>query len=303
MTVNVNVYDLENYPDSSKSVTVDIKQVIPLGAGGDERWVVTAYTSATASGSAAIQDMFIRSFTLGWCKSTGFNQGPYTINAGQGTFKVELNGSSDRSVVLTNQTGQISGEAVAADMEVQISNLSAIGAAEAGNLAFKNVQVDFTNGRFIVKSGSSSTAYTGASKTSASISAGDSNDVSVHLGFYAQVKSEDIAGTSVPETYVTFPYTSSSGLTSIDVSSVTNFSAQDCFAITDGTNTEYRYISSAAGSVINFNAALSNDYANNTRIQAVRAQDPASTPVSVFTTIDDAVTYALASIVNQINFA
>ena len=303
MAVNVVVYDLENYPDTNKTVVVDIKQVVPLGAGGDERWVATVYTSATASGSAAIQDMFIRSFKLGWCKSTGFNQGPYTIDASQNTLKASINGSADREIVLTNQTVAVAGEAVAADMEVQISALAAVGAAEAANLAFKNVQVEFVSGRFIVKSGAPAINYTGASKTNVSITTGDSNDVSEHLGFYASVKSETLAGRAIYETYVTFPYTSSSGLTSIDVSSASNFSAQDCFAITDGTNTEYRYVSSASGAAINFNAALLNDYAVNARIQNVRTQDPDVTPVSVFTTIDDTITYALASIVNQIDFS
>lgn len=303
MAVNVTVYDLESYPDTSKTVTVDIKQVVPLGAGGDERWVVTAYTSATASGSAAIQDMFIRSFTLGWCKSTGFNQGPYTINASQNTLKVSINGSTARSIVLTNQTGQVSGESVASDMEAQINALAVVGAAEASNLAFKNAQVEFENGRFTIKSGSTASTYTGSGKTSVSVSPGDSNDVSEHLGFFAPVSSEVIAGTSVSETYLTFPYTAASGLTLLDVSSSSNFAARDCFAITNGTNTEYRYVSSVAAGAINFNAALLNNYAANSRIQNVRMQDPVVSPVSVFTTIDDAVTYAIASIVNQINFA
>ena len=30
MAVNVSVYDLVNYPDNSKTVTVDIKQVTPI---------------------------------------------------------------------------------------------------------------------------------------------------------------------------------------------------------------------------------------------------------------------------------
>ena len=303
MAVNVTVYDLENYPDTSKTVTVDIKQVVPLGSGGDERWVTTAYTSATASGSAAIQDMFIRSFKLGWYKSTGFNQGPYTINASQNTMQVSINGSVNRSIALTNQTVAVAGESVAADMQAQINALAATGGAEASNLAFKNAQVEFSSGRFIIKSGSPGVNYTGSTKTSVSVAAGASNDVSAHLGFTAAILSEDLAGRALYETYVTFPYTSSSGLTAIDVSSISNFAAQDCFAITDGTNTEYRYVSSVAGAEINFNVALTNNYAINSRIQNVRIQDPDVTPVSVFTTIDDTVTYALASIINQIDFA
>jgi len=303
MATTVTVYDLENYPNNSKTVIVDHKQVVPAGAGGDEKWVISATTTATASGSVSILPVFIRTFTLGWCKSTGFNQGPYTINSTQNTFKISINGSTYRTVTLSNQVTAVSGDAVALDMETKINELAVVGGAEAGNLAFKNAWVEFENGKFTIQSGSPASSYTGSNRTSVDVIAGDSNDVSVHLGFYAPVTSEDIASTGISETYVSFPYTASSGLTYIDVNNYAVASTGDCIGITDGTNTEYRYVSSAGSGVININAALSNNYANNSRIQVLRLQDPVGQPLPSFSDIDDATRYAISSLVNQIDFS
>jgi hypothetical protein len=303
MATTVNVYDLENYPDNNKTIIVDHKQVVPVNASGDEKWVISATTTATASGSAAIQDVFIRDFIVGWTKSTAFEQGPYTISASQNALKVAINGSTARAIALTTDTNPISGEAVAADMQTKINDLATVGAVEAGNLAFKNAWVTFENGRFKIQSGSPTSSYTGSSKSSVQVTAGDSNDVSVHLGFFAQVSSEGVAGTDVPETYLSFPYTSSSGLTLIDVSDGSSFSTGDCVGISDGTNTEYRYVSSAAAGVININASLSNSYALNSRVQALRMQDPESKPVSSFESVDDATRFAISSLANQIDFS
>lgn len=303
MSTNVSVYDLENYPDNYKTVVVDHKQVVTTGGAGDEIWVLSASTTATASGSASIQDVFINKFIVGWTKSTAFNQGPYTISSSQKNLKVSINGSTARSVSLTESAVPVSGDDVAADMQTQINALAAVGASEAGNLAFKNAWVTFDDGRFIIQSGSPTSSYLGSNRSSVVVSAGDTNDVSVHLGFFAQVSSQDIANTSVSETYLSWPVVTSSGWTYVEVNDESVASTGDCIAVTDGTNTEYRYVSSTAAGVININAALSNDYAANARVQTLRLQDPESNPVSVFEDIDDATRYAISSLVNQIDFS
>lgn len=303
MATNINVYDLENYPDNSKTVVVDHKQVVPTGAWGDENWVLTAYTTATASGSATIQDVFMRTLTDGWAKSSGFNQGPFTITAAQCNMKVSINGSTFRTISLTPQTGSVAGAAVAEDMQTKINQLAMTGAAEAGNLAFKNAWVTFDNGRFIIQSGSPTRSYTGSNKSSVDVSTGDTNDVAAHLGFYAPCTSEDIAGTPVYETYLTFPYTAVSGLSYVDVYSSSVATTGDCIGITNGTNTEYRYVSSVAAGKININVALANNYTYNSRIQVLRFQDPESKPASIFESIDDVTRFAVSNIVNQIDFS
>jgi len=303
MAVTVSVYDILNYPSNQKTVIVDLKQIVPYGAGGDEKWIVSATTTATASGSASIQPVFIRTFTLGWCKSNGFNQGPYTIDASQNTMKVSLNGSTYRTITLTNQATPVSGSSVATDMQQKINELAATGALEAGNLAFKSAWVEFDNGRFIIQSGSPSDSYTGANKTSASVAAGASNDVSVHLGFFAPVTSELIASTGIEETYLSWPYVTSSGWSYVEVNDETVATAGDCIGVTDGSHTEYRYVSSAAGGLININTALGYNYAANSRVQVLRLQDPDGRPDPAFEDIDESVRFAISSLVNQIDFS
>ena len=303
MVVNISVYNLEDFPDTSKTVSIDLKAVVPVGAYGDEQFVSLIYTSATASGSASIQDVIIRNFTLGWAKSNGISQGPYTINASQNTFRVSINGSAYRTVTLANQTSPVTGEAVSMDMQDKIQGLSSVGGLEAGNLAFKNCQVTFDEGKFEIVSGSPSMTYTGSRKSSVDILSGLTNDVAAHLGLFAPTTSENIAGNAIYQTALSFPYTSSSGLTYVDVSSSTNFQTGDCVGITDGTNIEYRYVSSVSLGLININAVLSNNYSMSSRIQTLRLQDSDARPPSAFESIDDAIRYGISSIVNQIDFS
>jgi hypothetical protein len=302
MSTNIVVYDLDNFPDTSKTVVVDHKQVVPTGAWGDENWVLTAYTSATASGSASIQDVFIRTFTVGWAKSAGFNQGPYTITSTQRNMKVSINGSTFRTISLSPQTSAIAGTAVAEDMQTQINQLATVGASEAANLAFKNAWVTFENGRFLIQSGTPMRAYTGSNKSSVDVMAGDTYDVTAHLGFVAPCTSEDLAGATISETYLYSPYTVASG-TKLDVDSSAVVVAGDCVGITDGTNTECRYVSSVSAGVINTNAAFTHDFATNSRVQKLGLQDPEAKPASVFESIDDVTRFAVATIINQIDFS
>jgi hypothetical protein len=303
MAVNVSVYDLINFPDEPKTLTIDCKQVVPLGAYGDEKWVITATTTATASGSAAIQDIIIRENILGWCKSNGINQGPYTISASQCKMKVSVNGSSYREITLTVQDTAIPGASVALDIQNKVQALSITGGLEAGNLAFKNATVEFEGGKFICKSGSTGTAYSGSGRSSFLVSTGDTFDVSAHLGFFAATSSQSIAAANVQETYLTYSYVAVSGSTYIDVYNQGIVGAGDCIGVTDGTNTEYRYVSSVVAGKINFNVAMTNNYAAYSRVQSLRTQDPDSEPVSAFESIDDAVRFCIAGIANQIDFS
>lgn len=303
MATTVTVYDIDNYPDNGKSVIVDLKQVVTIGTLGDDRWCISGSTSATASGSASIQDIYIVDYTLGWCMSSDFEQGPYTINSSQNAMQVSINGSTYRTITLTNQASPVSGDAVAADMQTKIRALAATGAAEEGNLAFKNAWVTFDSGRFIIQSGASADGYTGTDKTSVSVAAAASNDVSAHLGFFAAVTSEDIAGASVDETYLQYAYVTSSGYGYIEVADSSIASAGECIGITDGSNTEYRYVSSVSTGRIYVNSDFSNDYAAESRVQVLRMQDPRSNPYPTLDSVDEAVRYVIASLANQIDFS
>lgn len=303
MVVNVTVYDLVNYPGTSKTVSVDLKQVVPLGADGDERWVITAYTSATASGTASIQDVFVDDIVTGYSKSTGVNNGPYTVSASQRNMKVSIDGSTPREISLSTSASAIAGSSVASDMENQIKALAVTGGDEAANLSFSNADVSFADGKFRIRSGTSSSSYTGSNKSSVRVTAGATNDVYSHLGFLGAVESEDLAGQTVSETFVNHAYAVASG-TQLNVADSTVATAgSDCIGITDGTNTEYRFVSAAPAGQITMNSALSNSYAINSRVQVLRMQDPSATPPPEFSSVDAASRFAIATIVGQIDFS
>lgn len=61
MALNVTVRDIINFPGGTpKTVTLDIIQIVPSAGNpeGDEIWVTSSTTTATASGTTAIQNMF-----------------------------------------------------------------------------------------------------------------------------------------------------------------------------------------------------------------------------------------------------
>ena len=92
MAVNVNVYDLTNYPDNNKTVTIDIKQVTPIGYEGDEQWVISATTTAYSNIAArtVIQDIYLTDIKGGWAKSSGFESEPFTLTASTNTLLIRL---------------------------------------------------------------------------------------------------------------------------------------------------------------------------------------------------------------------
>ncbi|KKM26853.1 hypothetical protein LCGC14_1580520, partial [marine sediment metagenome] len=59
MAVNVTLRDIVNFPGgTAKTVTLDITQIVPVQGDpleGDEIWVTSAVTTATASGGGSIE--------------------------------------------------------------------------------------------------------------------------------------------------------------------------------------------------------------------------------------------------------
>jgi hypothetical protein len=218
-------------------------------------------------------------------------------------MKVSINGGTAREITLDTSADPIDGSAVATDMEAKINALADAGGLEDGNLAYKNADVKHADGKFTIKSGVATSAYTGSSRSSVRVTAGATNDVSVHLGFLGAVESEVQAGLNPRETFLSCDYTVSSG-TKLDVSDNSIVTAgADCIGITDGTNTEYRFVSAAPAGQITINAALSNDYDTYARVQVVKLQDPDATPPPVLESVDDAAKFAVATIVGQIDFS
>lgn len=300
MAINEVIYDLENTPNVSKTVTLDLKKVIPIDNQGDEVYVLSATTTAKKHGSAAISPLYIREFKSGYCKSSGHVAGPFTIDTTNNKLSISLDGSLTREITIASGVG-LSGEDIASDIQTKLSVLAALSGVEQDNSAFLNCNVMYDNNRFTVVAGSMSNTYTGLGKSSATILPSTSGDARSLLGFDKQISSELISANRPIETLVSSGY--SSGLI-LTVETVSGVDAGEAFTIFDGTNREYFVASGVAANTINLHYSLSNGYAVGSVIQKIFERDPDSDMVnSPHQTVDEIMRFGMMAIANQIDFS
>jgi len=303
MAVNVSVFDLVNFPSNPKTVTVDLTELVPAGNGGEDTWVFSSITSATASGGAAIQRLYISDTKFGWAKSSGLKQGPFSITAGSRHLKVAIDEGigSAVEVALATSASLISGQAVAKDLQLKISATAGPGGAKAGNLSYLNAVVRFINGYFEIISGTASDLYTGTSGSSVDVADGTTTTgLAAELGLDIIFTSETIAADPPAHTSLAADYTSGTGLT---VTTAGIVSDGDCIAVTDGTNLEFRGVESSIGSVVTLSSGLAWTYDSGSLVQVLKLQDPSGQPSPAYPNVDDVIKHAIASIANQINFS
>lgn len=301
MAINVVAYDIENYPDNPKTLTIDLKSVIPTGGFGDEKYTLSCDTSATASGSAVIQEAFVSDSKVGWAMSSSRVTGPFLISESNKSLKVAIDENISGAITIDITTDAVNqtGNSIAQDIEAKIQSSTVVGGAKAGNLSYKNARCEYVDGRFFIVSGSSSENFTGSRRSSVSVAAATSNDASETLGFDIPIQSVDIAAQSVVETYVTSIVSSS---TTVPVASTTGIVSGDCIALkTAAGATYYRYVDSVSAPNLIVNTAVS--VAANTMVQLLKVQDPRSKPSSYYEDIDSFMRFCIEKIVRQINFA
>lgn len=300
MAINETVQDLENYPSKTKTITLDIKKIIPIDNEGDEVYVGVASTTATKIGGGTIDPINIREFKVGYCKSSGFVEAPFTIASGNNQLKVSIDGSPERPIILSSGVG-LTGDDIARDLQAQISALAAVSGIEDRNPAFLNCTVSFKNNRLVVIAGSLSNTYTGIGKTSVNVLPGDAGSADATLGFDKKIVSEELASKQATETLLSSSYSTGTDLT---VESIAGFSDGYACTITDGVNREYFVVSGSASNTLTMvGSGLVNTYDAGSIIQRIFERDPSADLASPLDTIDDFYRFALKSIANQINFA
>lgn len=312
MAVNVTVRDIVNFPGGTpKTVTVDIAQIVPVGGSpeGDEIWITSAVTTATASGGGSIQSIFKNEMRRGFIRSSGLVTGLLTIPS-NARMKVAIDEAIGSGVdIELTQGNNLLPEDVAQDMETQIRNEAVIGGGggKIGNLSYLNAQVRFVNGKFSIESGTVSDRFTGTGRSSVAIAAPDlGTDIRATLGFDITTSSETLANRQIVETDLTSAYSSGDLLT---VRSTAGLSAGDAFTITDGTNTSLALVSGTeSASVLRFTSVsgagfgLDNAYGTGALFKKLHEVDDPN-PVSAIQTIDALYRFQIDSIVNQIDFS
>lgn len=317
MAVNVTVRDIVNFPGSTpKTITVDIAQIVPVGGSpeGDEIWVTSSTTTATASGGGAIQSIFKNEMKRGFIRSSGLVGGILDVPSSY-AMKIAIDEAigSGVDITLTSGNNKLL-EDIAQDIETKIRATALIGGggAKAGDLSYLNAQVRVVGGRISIESGTVSSSFTGTGKSSVVVGAPSSGtDARALLGFDIPVSSETLAARQITETKLASSYTSGNLL---EVSSTAGFSAGDAIEVLDATNAQRVMVSGAgvagglSASQIRFvtasgvSAGLANTYAAGSMVRKYHPIDVAD-PVSSITKIDELYRFQIDSIVNQIHFA
>ena len=317
MAVNITVYDLVNYPDNNKTVTVDIKQVTPIGYEGDEQWVVSCVTNAYSDNTArtAIQDIYIQNHRVGWLKGM-LAAGPFSIVSGTNQA-LEIKIDSDptwRHIDIP--AGVYSGDSLADWLEETIRAMNG-SVSSTYQLGYMNMSVEYTDGRFQFVSGSVSEYYSGANKSSVNINTGtldlkDGENANHILGLDFPMTSESLASFEAKEARVNGSYTA--GNTTLNVKEYTWVDiatiSGSVFAITSD-NSSWEYFLCTGGTVsamtiagIHGSGGLINSYSDDDKLLMFDGpQDPQAVPTPWHSEIDSIVRWGVKSISNQIDFS
>jgi hypothetical protein len=329
MAVNVSVYDLVNYPDNSKTVTVDIKQVTPIGYEGDEQWVVSCVTTAYSNNTdrTAIQDIYIQNMRQGWLKGMEAS-GPFTITSGTNAgFEIKLDADPTwRHIDIPTDT--YTGDALADWLETEIRALNSV-VSSTYQLAYMNMSVKYEDGRFQFVSGSASEDFIGANRSSVAINAdtldkpgpGGQDPCAHTLGLDFPSTSESLATFAAKEGRVDGSYTA--GNTTLNTKEygwdATTFSGA-VYAITsdlveeggfENSTVTYEYFICVGGSPsamtirgAHASGGLLNNYDPDDKIVMFDGpQDPQAVPTAWNSEVDGVVRWGIKSIANQIDYS
>jgi len=134
VAVNVTVRDLVNFPGGTpKTITIDIIQVVPAGGSpleGDEIWVTSSTTTATASGGAAIESIFRNEMLRGFIRSSGFVTGNFDLDFVAPRIKIAIDEEIEDGVTITLASGiNLLSTDVAKDLEDKLQAEASIGGA------------------------------------------------------------------------------------------------------------------------------------------------------------------------------
>lgn len=200
MAITNTVYS-EQYPNNTKTITVDMVNRIPLGTGGDEKFILYIYTSAYSDNTArtAIDPIYIYDIKRGW--ALGYPvASPISVN-GDLTLDVALDEAESGAVTLTVPSGNYSGQSLASYIQTELNATasgSGVKASASNKLSYLNAEMEYADGSFLLKTGSIKSSYndtySAGRTTSAKVTGGT---LASGIGFYGNyANSYDLATTS-----------------------------------------------------------------------------------------------------------
>lgn len=198
MAINQTVYS-QQYPNNSKTVTVDIVSRIPLGAEGDEKFVLYVYTSAYSDNgnNTTIAPVYMYEMRRGWAQSHSLSS-PVMVS-GNYTLQVAIDEADSGYVTLTVSSGSISGPLLASSLEDQIRSEAVSGtkASASNKLSYLNAQVKFEDNALVFLSGSTRSSFNSTDRSKVSSVKVVGGTGAENLGFTTGYpNSYDLAATS-----------------------------------------------------------------------------------------------------------
>lgn len=328
MSLNVDTQNLVDYPGNVKRVSIDHSAIVPVGAGGDEKYVQSVSTTAYSNNTdrTAISDLYITDFKIGWCKSSGFtgSGGKYALSSSAYKLYTKVDATVSGTTTVSGVAGfyeielahsdgtPISGETIAIDMQVKIRAIaSSLVTADAGySIAYKNVSVEYKNSKFWIVSGSVGNLYSGANRTSVKIVKVSGDTAYEVLGFNLASTSEETDSVVIEETYLNGSCPAGTG--AITIGSDINVTVGDALMIKDSSNTDYfTAVSGTTGVTVNVPTlatngfdGISNTYVSGAaKIQILKEQDPNGCPTGWFTDIDSIVRHGIKVFTHEIDYS
>jgi len=322
MSISLDVQDLENYPGVTKKVTLDTTILVPAGAEGDEKYLISASTSAYSDGVArtAIQSLYIAGGKIGWTKSSGFKgvNSKFALDATHCVLGVKIDatvsGTSNGfyNITLDHNSGVLKrGEEIAIDMQEKLHNLTTVSGVDDGfKLAYKNCSVKFVDNKFYISSGTISNYFTGPARSSVLVGNNPTNDCASMLGFDQQVTSEDLSNITILEAPILVDYTTNTATLIINMT--TGVTVGDALCITDGVNIDYFTALAVATTNITVATLATNSFtgiahsytvASGAYVQIVQKADPNNLPNNYYSDVDELLRYMAKIMINQIDFS
>lgn len=322
MSISLDVQNLELYPGVTKKVTLDTTVLVPTGMEGDEKYMITASTTAYSDSGArtGIQSLYIASGKIGWTKSSGFKgtNGKFALDSTHCVLGVKLDatvsgttGNGYYDITLEHENGILKrGEDVALDMQKKLQALTMNTADTGFRLAYKNCSVKFTDNKFFISSGSIGNYFTGSMRSSAKVGGSPANDCSVLLGFDQQVTTEDLSSITILEAPLLNNYTTDTASLVINMNTGVNIG--DALCITDGVNRDYFSVLNVATNTLTVPTSGTNGFvgikhsyttAAGSYIQVLQKGDPDNTPDSYHKDTDELLRYMAKIMINQIDFS
>jgi hypothetical protein len=183
MAINQTVYSPQ-YPNNSKTVSVDIVTRIPLGAEGDEKFVLYVYTSAYSNNASttAIAPIYMYEMRRGWAQ--GFEVSSPIATDG-GTITVAIDETDQGAVELTVESGSQSGSVLASVLQAQLQYEAVSGtkSTASNKLSYLNAQVKYEDSRLTFYSGSTRQYFNNSDRTKTSSVKVTGGTVGEDLGF------------------------------------------------------------------------------------------------------------------------